>query len=145
MKNIRFYIKSTNFYECDKAKKILKQLCYIEGNFISARSEGWVYGDSDGVIKFLMSTITSYPAAHAPNFIEYRVYNIDNFPEEIIKAYKLNNIKKLITQPIVTKKEYRNTIEILKEVKSNIKGGENWYITMCYEEVIRDLEKRYGM
>lgn len=144
MKNIRFYIKSTNFGECDKAKKILKQLGYIEGNFISARSEGWVYGDSDGVIKFLMSTITSYPAAHA-DLMEYRVYNVDNFPEEIIKAYKLNNVKKLITQPIVTRKEYRNTIEILKEVKSNIKGGENWYINMCYEEVIRDLEKRYGM
>lgn len=145
MKNIRFYIKSTNFYECDKAKKILKQLGYIEGNFISARSEGWVYGDSDGVIKFLMSTITSYPAAHA-DLMEYRVYNVDNFPEEIIKTYKLNNIKKLITQPIVTKKEYRNTIEIAKEVYNHIVNNEKDYVLASYYNyVIKDLEKRYGL
>ena len=145
MKNIRFYIKSTNFYECDKAKKILKQLGYVDGNFISARSEGWVYGDSDGVIKFLRSTITSYPAAHA-DLMEYRVYNVDNFPQEIIKAYKLNNIKKLITQPIVTKKEYRKTIEVAKEIRDHIMNYENNDgLLKCYDIVIKDLEKRYRL
>lgn len=146
MEKVRFYIKTNNSYDCHRAKKILKKLGYTEGNFISTHCEGWVYGDDeDGIIKFLIQDVTSYPAVHA-KFKEYRVFFVDNFPQEIIKSYKLNNIKKLITQPIVTKKEYRNTIEIAKEVYDHIVNNEKDYVLASYYNyVIKDLEKRYGM
>ena len=137
---IRIFIRTINAEESRQAKEIFKQLGGNDENFISSRCRGWVYMDDKGKIKFIMDDNKISPHDYSNNH-NYQVYYIDNFPQEIIDNYKINMVKKLVTQPIVTKKEYRNAIEILKEVMDNIKGGENWYIHMCYEAVIEDLIK----
>ena len=139
MTNKRIYIKVRNSNDCHKAFDILTKLGGRQGNFISARCSGWMYIDINGEIRFLMATESSYPAKHAEG-INYQCYKVEGFPESVIVNYQRRLFKELITKPIVTQKEYRNTIEILKEVKSNLKGGENWYINMCYEQVIEHLK-----
>ena len=139
MTNKRIYIKVHNSNDCHKAFDILTKLGRRQGKFISARCSGWMYIDVNGEIRFLMETENSYPAKHAEG-INYQCYKVEGFPESVIVNYQRHLFKELITKPIVTQKEYRNTIEILKEVKSNLKGGENWYINMCYEQVIEHLK-----
>ena len=139
MRNKRIYIRVNGTDDCHKAFDILTKLGGRQGNFISARCSGWMYIDVNGEIRFLMATESSYPAKHAEG-INYQCYKVEGFPESVIVNYQRRLFKELITKPIVTQKEYRNTIEILKEVKSNLKGGKNWYINMCYEEVIEHLK-----
>lgn len=139
MRNKRIYIRVNGTDDCHKAFDILTKLGGRQGRFISARCSGWMYIDVNGEIRFLMDTESSYPAKHAEG-INYQCYKLEGFPESVIVDYKCRLLRELITKPIVTQKEYRNTIEILEEVKNNIKGGENWYIHMCYEEVIKHLK-----
>ena len=57
---------------------------------------------------------------------------------------KKENVLRLITEPIVTQKEYRNTIEVLKEVFDHYDkyGSEEDKIKLLsYSNVIRDLKK----
>lgn len=138
MRNKRIYIKVNGTDDCRKAFDILKKLGGREGKFIGARCSGWMYIDINGEIRFLMATESSYPAKHAED-INYQCYNVEGFPESVIVNYQRHLFKELITKPIVTQKEYRNTIEILKEIKSNLKG-KNRYINVCYEEVIKHLK-----
>lgn len=139
MRNKRIYIKVNGTDDCHKAFDILTKLGGRQGKFISARCSGWMYIDINGEIRFLMETENLYPAKHAEG-INYKCYKVEGFPESIIVNYQRHLIKELITKPIVTQKEYRNTIEILENVKNNIKCGKNCYICMCYEEVIKHLK-----
>ena len=57
---------------------------------------------------------------------------------------KKENVLRLLTEPIVTQKEYRNTIEVLKEVFDHYDkhGSEEDKIKLLsYSNVIRDLKR----
>ena len=58
----------------------------------------------------------------------------------------LNAKLRNMVQPIVTKKEYRKTIEVAKEIRDHIMNYENNDgLLKCYDIVIKDLENRYGL
>ena len=145
MKNKRIYIKVNGTDDCHKAFDILTKLGGRQGKFISARCSGWMYIDINGEIRFLIATESSYLAKHAEG-INYQCYKVEGFPESVIVNYQRHLIKELITKPIVTKKEYRNTIEVAKEVYDHIVNNEKDYVLASYYNyVIKDLEKRYGL
>lgn len=143
MQKVRLYIKVTNYEECDKATNVLKQLGFVKGNFISTKCKGWVYGDDDGIIKFLMQGVDSYPAVHA-KFRDYDVLYPFQLTQTIIDNFKRRLCVRLMTSPIVTKKEYRSTIEILNEVRDHITKYEyDKELINHYNSVIKNLEKYY--
>lgn len=143
---IRIYIRTENSEEYEKAFDILTQLGGKGYIFGTAHCGGWLYINEKGEIKFLCEThLCLHPKKHAmEDGKKYVIYNVYNFPQDIINAHKINIIRRLVTEPIVTQKEYRNTIEILEEVREcYFKSSDKNKIDLAskYTDVINDLKK----
>ena len=145
MGNIKIYIRFENNDEFQKAKDNLKQLGADVSNFICCHGKGWVHIE-EGKMKVIPEIHFTKNSAieHAKrNSLQYVVYTIYNFPQEIIENHKRQNVLRLITEPLVTQKEYRKTIEVLNEVfdhYSNYGTDEDKLKLSSYANVIKDLK-----
>lgn len=146
MENKKIYIRFENNNEFQKAKTFIKELGADVSNFICCYGKGWVHIEEGNmkVIPEIHFTKNSAIEHAVKNSVKYVIYSIYNFPQEIIEKHKKQNLLRLITEPVVTQKEYRKTIEVLYEMYNHYsKYGtdEDKLKVASYANVIRDLNK----
>lgn len=129
MKEFYIYVKNTNQFDRINQTLFRLTLSYLPIDLKSTENiSGWFHINEDMTFEFI-------PCKFKYDIKVINEISIDEFIQNVNKESLLN----IITKPLVTQKEIKNTIEVLNEI-INFNKNSNKEICSLYELVINDLK-----
>lgn len=129
MKEFYIYVKNTNQFDRINQTLFRLTLSYLPIDLKSTENiSGWFHINEDMTFEFI-------PCKFKYDIKVINEISIDEFIQNVNKESLLN----IITKPLVTQKEIKNTIEVLNEI-INFNKNSNKEICSLYKLVINDLK-----